>query len=85
MADRSSVALNTHLFFRNKTEEVGGYVLFIRKNATQILIPKYGLEGTLSSGSEKSVEENQTQICGEINSFDPVIVRLSLNSTNIQH
>jgi exosome complex exonuclease DIS3/RRP44 len=24
-----------------------GYVLFVRKNALQILIPKYGLEGTL--------------------------------------
>ena len=45
-AGKASVALNTHLFFRsrNKTEEVEGYVLFVRKNALQILIPKYGLE-----------------------------------------
>lgn len=46
-AGRASVALNTHLFFRNRTEEVEGYVLFVRKNALQILIPKYGLEGTI--------------------------------------
>lgn len=46
-AGRASVALNTHLFFRNRTEEVEGYVLFVRKNALQILVPKYGLEGTL--------------------------------------
>ena len=46
-AGRASVALNTHLFFRERTEEVDGYVLFVRKNALQILVPKYGLEGTL--------------------------------------
>lgn len=46
-AGRASVALNTHLFFKNKTEEVDGYVLFIRKNALQVLVPKFGLEGTI--------------------------------------
>lgn len=35
------------LFFRNKIQDEEGYVLFVRKNALQILIPKYGLEGTL--------------------------------------
>ncbi len=67
--------------------------MFVRKNALQILIPKYGLEGTLYLENENSTvkfaydEENQTQTCGEITfySFDPVTVRLSLNSTNIQH
>lgn len=46
-AGRASVALNTHLFFKNRTEEVEGYVLFVRKNALLILVPKYGLEGTI--------------------------------------
>lgn len=57
-AGRASVALNTHLFFRSRTEEVEGYVLFVRKNALQILVPKYGLEGTLylSSKNEESVK-----------------------------
>lgn len=57
-AGRASVALNTHLFFKNKTEEVEGYVLFVRKNALQILIPKYGLEGTiyLSGKNQTSVK-----------------------------
>lgn len=57
-AGRASVALNTHLFFKNKTEEVEGYVLFVRKNALQILIPKYGLEGTiyLSGKNQESVK-----------------------------
>lgn len=57
-AGRASVALNTHLFFRHKTEEVDGYVLFVRKNALQILVPKYGLEGTiyLSGKNQESVK-----------------------------
>lgn len=56
-AGRASVALNTHLFFRNRTEQVEGYVLFVRKNALQILVPKYGLEGTIYlSGGGKNQE-----------------------------
>lgn len=68
----------------------------MRKNALQILIPKYGLECTLyltSKKTEESVslfhydEENQTQTCGNVvlHAFDPVVVRLSLDSDNIQH
>ena len=38
----------SQLFFQNKaiTEEEA-FVLFVRKNAIQVLIPKYGLEGTV--------------------------------------
>lgn len=84
----------------------------MRKNALQILIPKYGLEGTiyLSGKNAENVKfvhneevinsllihlselkqfflKNQTQQCGNIvfHSFDPVVVRLSLDTTNIQH
>lgn len=119
-AGRASVALNTHLFFRNRTEEVEGYVLFVRKNALQILVPKYGLEGTIYLSGGKNQEnvkfvyneevnyflfkegtflinslliflsihtQNQSQQCGNVifHSFDPTIVRLSLDTTNIQH
>lgn len=46
-AGRASVSLNTHLFFRGRTQEEDGYILFVRKNALQVLIPKFGLEGTI--------------------------------------
>lgn len=46
-AGRASVALNTHLFFKNRTDDEDGYVLFVRKNALQVLVPKFGLEGTI--------------------------------------
>lgn len=42
------------IFFKNRAVDEEGYVLFIRKNALQILIPKYGLEGTLYINKEKS-------------------------------
>ena len=35
------------LFFRDRVLDEVGYVLFVRKNALQILIPRFGLEGIL--------------------------------------
>ena len=46
-AERSSINLFTHMFFKNTPRDEQGYILFIKQNAIQILIPKYGLEGTL--------------------------------------
>lgn len=46
MCDRSCLSL-LQLFFRDKVQHEEGYVLYVRKNALQILIPKYGLEGTI--------------------------------------
>lgn len=98
-AGRASVALHTHLFFRDRTEDEEGYILFVKKNAIQVIIPKYGLEGTIyvaGKNNEKLKkdgpsfvynEETQTQSCGDVefHAFDPITVRLSLDSTNVQH
>lgn len=83
------------MFFKGKLQDEEGYVLYVRKNALQILIPKYGLECTLYLTANKDDaaslfhydEEKQTQSCGNvcIHAFDPVTVRLSLDSDNIQH
>ena len=70
-----------------------GYVLFIRKNALQILIPKYGLEGTIFLANHKGEslfvydEEASTQQAGDVvfSTFDPVTVQISIDSSNIQH
>ncbi|KAG8231427.1 hypothetical protein J437_LFUL000143 [Ladona fulva] len=53
-AGRASVALHTHLFFRERVQDEDGYILFVRRNALQVLIPKYGLEGTLYLGNENN-------------------------------
>ena len=42
------IAFSLQLFFQNKAiSEEEAFVLFVRKNALQVLIPKYGLEGTV--------------------------------------
>ena len=40
-----------------------GYVLFVRKNALQVLIPKYGLEATLYLDSKTVNFEYDEQVC----------------------
>ncbi|XP_046670667.1 exosome complex exonuclease RRP44 [Homalodisca vitripennis] len=95
-AGRASVNLHTHLFFRDKVQNEEGYVLYVRKNALQILIPKYGLEGTiyLTPPNDKKADvtfiyndEDQSQRCEDVvfHAFDPVIVQLSLDRSNVQH
>ncbi|XP_063925584.1 exosome complex exonuclease RRP44 [Zophobas morio] len=93
-AGRASIAFNTHLFFKGKLQDEEGYVLYVRKNALQILIPRYGLECTLflaRKGETSNIfeynEEDQTQKAGDVvlHAFDPVVVRLTLDSNNIQH
>ncbi|KAH9505754.1 exosome catalytic subunit dis3 [Bulinus truncatus] len=94
-AGRASVNLHTHLFFKTRIQDEEGYVLFVRKNALQILIPKYGLEGTVflnDEGQKTSSlfiydEEMNTQTAGQvtIHVFDPVIVQLSIDRSNVQH
>ncbi|XP_057188851.1 exosome complex exonuclease RRP44 isoform X2 [Triplophysa rosa] len=94
-AQRASVAFHTQLFFRNKgiiNEE--GFILFVRKNAIIILIPKFGLEGTVffenkdkpspdhsfdSEGPMLTVEKHTFHM------FDKVKVTISLDASNIQH
>ena len=46
-AGQASVELHTQLFFRNRQVNEEAYVLGVKKNALQVLIPKYGLEGAL--------------------------------------
>ncbi|KAI5089943.1 exosome complex exonuclease RRP44 [Silurus meridionalis] len=95
-AQRTSVAFHTQLFFKNKgilNEE--GFILFVRKNAIIILIPKFGLEGTVffekkdkpgprltfdSEGPSLTIEDQHT-----FHIFDKVKVNISLDSSNIQH
>ena len=97
-AQRASVALNTQLFFRGKLVDEQGYIIFVRKNAVQVLIPKYGLEGTVfldrdfegnstSSGmlnyNEEKCQIVVKNVCLKV--FDKVVVQISHDASNIQH
>ncbi|XP_034040977.1 exosome complex exonuclease RRP44 isoform X3 [Thalassophryne amazonica] len=94
-AQRASVAFHTQLFFKNRgimNEE--GFVLFVRKNAIIVLIPKFGMEGTVFFDvKDKTVpnlvfdEEGPSlkvqQHCFRL--FDKLKVTISLDDSNIQH
>ncbi|XP_026737585.1 exosome complex exonuclease RRP44 [Trichoplusia ni] len=88
-AGRASVALNTHILFNERVEIDSAVVLSVKRNALQVLIPKYGLEGPLYLPSDKFNynEEEHTQTCDDVvlKTFDELTVRLSLDSTNLQH
>jgi exosome complex exonuclease DIS3/RRP44 len=100
-ASRSSVNLHTHIFFRNRKRDETGYILFVRQNAMQVLIPKYGLEGTLflrtTTDKDDKDKENKvnfvfdeavpSQTCGDVSFklFMEVKVQMSLDSSNVQH
>ncbi|KAH0624466.1 hypothetical protein JD844_031929 [Phrynosoma platyrhinos] len=94
-AQRASVAFHTQLFFKSKdvvNEEA--YILFVRKNAIVVLIPKYGLEGTVFF-EEKDKPKPTLLYNDEIPSltvegttfhtFDKVTVNIMLDASNIQH
>uniref|UniRef100_A0A8V0X405 DIS3 homolog, exosome endoribonuclease and 3'-5' exoribonuclease n=1 Tax=Gallus gallus TaxID=9031 RepID=A0A8V0X405_CHICK len=94
-AQRASVAFHTQLFFKTKgVVNEDAYILFVRRNAVVVLIPKYGLEGTvffeekdkptpkLDYNSEvPSLTVEDTTLCV----FDKVTVSVTLDASNIQH
>ncbi|CAF3566131.1 unnamed protein product [Rotaria socialis] len=91
-AARASVDLHTQLFFKNMNTDEDGYVFAVRKNALQILLPRYGLETTLflrdkdgkSIGEFNEEEATQTINNLTIHMFDPVTVQISVDTYNIQ-
>ncbi|CAH1267033.1 DIS3 [Branchiostoma lanceolatum] len=95
-AGRASVELHTQLFFKNKVTEEEGFVLFVRKNAVQVLIPKFGFEGTIFLKSQDGRgedspfvfnEEESSQTAGEVKlrMFDRVVVQITVETSHIQH
>ncbi|KAM6099526.1 exosome complex exonuclease RRP44 [Theristicus caerulescens] len=94
-AQRASVAFHTQLFFKSKgVVNEDAYILFVRKNAVVVLIPKYGLEGTVFF-EEKGKPTPRLDYNNEVPSltvedttlrvFDKVKVNIMLDASNIQH
>ncbi|GFV45059.1 exosome complex exonuclease RRP44 [Trichonephila clavipes] len=93
---RASVNLYTHIFFKDKTVEEEGYILFIRENALQILLPRFGLECTLYLNSPNKDDNeliftydhegpSQSAAGVTLRQFDPVTIQLHIDKTNVQH
>ncbi|KAK7901150.1 hypothetical protein WMY93_017919 [Mugilogobius chulae] len=94
-AQRASVAFHTQLFFKSRgVLNEDGFVLFVRKNAIIVLIPKFGLEGTVFFESKGKTSPNLvfdeegptlTVLQHTFHIFDKVKVTISLDASNIQH
>ncbi|KAM3606158.1 uncharacterized protein V6R79_011665 [Siganus canaliculatus] len=94
-AQRASVAFHTQLFFKNRgILNEDGFILFVRKNAIIVLIPKFGLEGTVFFDSKNKTapslvfDEEGPTLKVEHHTFcifDKVKVTISLDDSNIQH
>ncbi|KRY83969.1 Exosome complex exonuclease RRP44 [Trichinella pseudospiralis] len=87
-AGRASVSLNTHLFFKNRLEQLEAYVLFVRRNALQLLIPKYGLESFIfyDQAPCNTITYDDDECClraGEITirNFDPLLVQVCVDES----
>jgi hypothetical protein len=68
---------------RGKEEEVGGFIMFIRRNALQVFVPKYGMEGFIffpKDGTFVYREKEAEVQFGEVklHPLDKVTVQLSL-------
>ncbi len=91
-AQRASVQLNTLLFFKNKVIEQDAFVIIVKKSSVNVLIPQYGLEGTISFENidedlvDFNREECKVVIDGKVSLqvFDKVRVQISVDSSNIQ-
>uniref|UniRef100_A0A914WXB8 Exosome complex exonuclease RRP44 n=1 Tax=Plectus sambesii TaxID=2011161 RepID=A0A914WXB8_9BILA len=89
-AGRASVLLNTHLFFKDKVQDLEGYILSVRRNAIQVLIPKYGLESAVFVNADSPFVFNEDDCSMRspdvtLRMFDRVVVQLSLNTKDEQH
>lgn len=88
-ASRDSIDLHCQLFFQGKAiEEVEAFVLFVRKNALQVLIPKYGLEGTVFMDKQDKLgltysEEELSLTVGDViyRVFDQVAVKINVDKS----
>jgi len=95
-ASRASIQLHTHLFFKDKVVEEEAYILFVKRNALQVLVPRYGVETMLflDKKGEMSAtvkldydEDNSTLLVGRMRfrTFDKIVVQLSVEKSGLQH
>ena len=95
-AQRSSVALHTQLYFKDKGTVVDGYVLFVKRNALQVLVPTYGIESSLffdnseDNGKQLKVvyDESKPSLCVDdvtFHLFEKLVVRIEVERHSLQN
>ncbi len=97
-AARASVNLHTQIFFKNQDVLEDAFVLFVKKNALQVLVPKFGLESMIffdhsqsdgTKGRKLSVQSDDSEpsLCVEgvkFHLFDKLQVKISVERSNLQ-
>ena len=93
-ASRASIKLHTHLFFKDKIVEEDAYILFVKRNALQVLVPRYGLESMLFLDNKEETspvkldydEIECSLLVGGIkfHTFDSIVVQLSVEKSGLQ-
>ncbi|VDN03336.1 unnamed protein product [Thelazia callipaeda] len=87
-ASRASISFTTLLYFKDRTELVDAFVMSIRKNGIQVLVPNYGLESVVVFPKDLKYEVTDNSLIAEgieIQCFQRIKVKLSLNESDIQH
>ncbi|CAK9293952.1 unnamed protein product [Gordionus sp. m RMFG-2023] len=62
-AQRASVELQIQLYFKDKVIDDEAYIIGVRKNAIRVLVPKYGIEGSIYL---KSTVQNAEEILNRL-------------------
>ena len=93
-SQRASVQLHMQLFFKGKGAVVDGYVLFVRRNALQVIIPTYGIESSIFFDVEKGKSQLTLKYDELVPSltlegvtfhlFDKVRVRITVEKKDLQ-
>ncbi|TKR80691.1 hypothetical protein L596_014723 [Steinernema carpocapsae] len=88
-AGRASVLLNTHLFFRERTEILDGYVMNVKNNGLQVFVPKYGFDSVIVLPADGSCKvEGDVIYCNgkpALQLFQKVTVQLSLLESELHN
>jgi S1 domain len=59
---RASVALHTVMYFKSKPTEEHAYVLSVGKGKLTVLVPRFGIEGTVSSSTTYIIKVHTTVV-----------------------
>lgn len=94
-ASRASIKLHTHLFFKDKVVEEDAHILFVKRNALQVLVPRYGLESMLFLDNKEETKSTVKLDYDEVEctlsvggikfrTFDSIVVQLSVEKSGLQ-
>ena len=93
-AARASVSLHTHIFFSKKRTIDDGFVLFVRRNALQVIVPMYGIECSIfldraQDGAQLTLQYDESEPSLKVEGIqfrllDKLRVKIVVEKVNLQ-